>query len=376
MERTAKRDYYEVLGVQRTASAQEIKKAYRSLAVKFHPDRNPDNPQAEESFKEAAEAYSVLSDTEKRAAYDRFGHDGLRAGGSVNTDIFREFSDIFGGGSIFEDLFGDFFGGGGRRHRASRGSDLRYDLQISFGEAVKGLETQIRIPRHEPCTKCSGSGAEPGTEKSQCPTCGGHGQVRQQQGFLVVSRTCGTCRGTGMHIPSPCRLCSGSGHVAQERELALNIPAGVDDGSRLRLSGEGEAGANGGPPGDLYVVIAVEEHEFFKRRDDDVFCELPITFPQAALGDDIEVPTIDGLERLSVPAGTQTGTVFKLKSKGVRRVRGGGRGDQFVAVSVSVPQTLTSEQREMVEKLATLLPPDSADVKGSNQRGFFERLFG
>ena len=376
MERTAKRDYYEVLGVSRTASAQEIKKAYRNLAVKFHPDRNPDNPEAEESFKEAAEAYSVLSDDEKRATYDRFGHDGLRAGGTVNTDIFREFSDIFGGGSIFEDLFGDFFGGGGRRHRASRGADLRYDLEISFEESVKGLETQIRIPRHEACAKCGGAGAEPGTEKRPCPTCGGHGQVRHQQGFLMVARTCGACRGTGMHIPNPCHDCSGTGQVAKERELALKIPAGVDTGSRLRLSGEGEAGARGGPPGDLYVFISVEEHAFFKRRDDDLFCELPITYPQAVLGDDIEVPTIDGPERLSVPAGTQPGTVFKLKSKGVRRVRGGGRGDQFVAISIAVPKELNAEQRELVEKLSTALPPETVRENDSDGRGFFERLFG
>jgi molecular chaperone DnaJ len=372
------RDYYEVLGVGRSASPREIKSAYRRLAVKLHPDKNPGDKAAEEAFKEAAEAYSVLGDPEKRALYDQYGRAGLKGGPSINQDIFREFSDIFGG-SIFEDLFGfgDFFGGRRSRSSVRRGSDFRYDLQITFEEAVKGTETRIRIPRPENCPTCQGSGAAPGTTKTACTTCDGHGNIRYQQGFLVVSRSCGRCQGTGQIIPSPCKECSGVGQVQRDRELSIKIPAGVDSGSRLRLSGEGEPGMRGGPPGDLYVFLEAKEHPFFGRRDDDIYCEIPITFAQAALGAEIEVPTIDGKERVSIPEGTQTGTIFKLKGKGVPRLRGHGRGNQLVAVRVLTPTKLTKEQRQLLDRLGELIPPP-ADVEenADKETGFLGRLFG
>jgi molecular chaperone DnaJ len=372
---TTKRDYYEVLGVPRGASALEIKKAYRKLAVKYHPDKNPNDPAAEEAFKEAAEAYGVLGDEDKRAVYDRYGHEGLRGGPQVNTDIFREFTDIFGGGSIFEDLFGDFFGG--RRSRVVRGADLRYDLEITFDEAVHGTETRILVPRAELCDRCRGSGAEVGTQKTVCPTCGGHGQVRLQQGFLVVARPCGHCRGTGQITPHPCPTCSGAGHVARERELTLKIPAGVDTGSRLRLAGEGERGQLGGPPGDLYVILSVKPHKLFRREGDDIYLELPITFPEAALGAEVDVPTIDGTEHVAVPEGTQTGTIVKLRGKGVPRLSGGGRGDELVVINVVTPQRLTKEQRSLLEKLAAVTPKIQLGERPSGKdKSFFERLFG
>jgi molecular chaperone DnaJ len=373
---TTKRDYYEVLGVERSSTPQEIKKAYRKLAIKFHPDKNPGDPSAEDAFKQAAEAYSILGDEEKRAIYDRYGHEGLRGGPQVNSDIFREFTDIFGGGSIFEDLFGDFFGGG-RRGRRSRGSDLRYDLEVEFDAAVRGTETRILVPRNELCSRCTGAGAEPGTQKTLCATCGGHGQIRQHQGFLVVQRPCHVCRGLGQIIRTPCRDCSGSGQVAKERELTLKIPAGVDSGSRLRLVGEGEMGPQGGTPGDLYVVISVKPHSLFKREGEDIYLELPITFPQAALGAEVEVPTIEGNERIDIPEGTQTGTIFKLRGKGVRRLHGSGKGDQLVVITVVTPQNLTKEQRALIEQLGQLTPPTKLGERiHGRERSFFERLFG
>lgn len=379
MVSVGQRDYYEVLGVGRSASQQEIKSAYRKLAVKLHPDKNPGDKKAEEAFKEAAEAYSVLGDPDKRALYDQYGHAGLKGGPSINQDIFREFSDIFGG-SIFEDLFGfgDLFGGG-RRSRSSvrRGSDFRYDLQITFEEAVHGTETRIRIPRPENCPECKGSGAAPGTTKSACTTCGGRGNIRYQQGFMVVSRSCGRCHGTGQMIPNPCKECSGVGQVQRERELSIKIPAGVDSGSRLRLAGEGEPGIHGGPPGDLYVFLEVQEHPFFGRRHDDIFCEIPITFAQAALGAEIEVPTIEGKERLSIPEGTQSGTIFKIRGKGVPRLRGHGRGNQLVAVRVLTPTKLSKEQRELLGRLGELTPPPPDVSEGSEkEKGFLGKLFG
>ena len=383
MASVSQRDYYEVLGVERSASQQEIKSAYRKLAVKLHPDKNPGDKDAEEAFKGAAEAYSVLGDPEKRALYDQYGRAGLKGGPSINQDIFREFSDIFAGG-IFEDIFGfgDLFGGARRsRSAARRGADFRYDLQISFEEAVQGTETRIRIPRAENCPQCKGSGAVPGTKKADCSTCNGRGNIRYQQGFLVVSRTCGRCQGSGQVIPNPCRECSGTGQVQRERELSIKIPAGVDSGSRLRLAGEGEAGPNGGPPGDLYVFLEVAEHPFFHRRDEDLYCEVPVTFPQAALGSEIEVPTIDGKERLSIPEGTQTGTIFKLKGKGVPRLRGHGRGHQLVAIRVHTPTELTKEQRKLLSQLGELTPPphlsavDGADG-AEKDKGLLGKLFG
>ncbi|MFQ5792294.1 MAG: molecular chaperone DnaJ [Acidobacteriota bacterium] len=377
MVRTGKRDYYDVLGLPRTANQQDIKRAYRKLAVKYHPDKNPGDLAAEEAFKEAAEAYGVLGDPEKRVLYDQYGHAGIQGGPQINQDIFREFSDLFGG-SLFEDLFGfGGFGSGRRRSRARRGSDLRYDLQIGFEEAVKGTETRIRIPRTETCPTCRGSGARPGTDKSSCTTCHGQGQVRFQQGFLVVSRPCGRCQGTGQIIPNPCQECSGHGQVVLERDISIKIPAGVDTGSRLRLAGEGEGGTGGGPAGDLYVVLQVEEHPFFKRQDENIYCDVPITFPQAALGADIAVPTIDGSEELHIPEGTQTGTVFRLRGKGVQHVRGHRRGDQLEAVTVVVPKRLSKEQRELVRRLAEVTPPLSMGEEASDKdRGFLEKLFG
>jgi molecular chaperone DnaJ len=373
---TTKRDYYEVLGIDRSATPQEIKKAYRRLAVQHHPDKNPNDPKAEEAFKEAAEAYGVLGDEDKRALYDRYGHEGLRGGPQFNTDIFREFTDIFGGGSIFEELFGDFFGGG-RRTRAARGADLRYDLEVTFEEAVKGTETRILIPRNELCNSCQGSGAKAGTSRIPCSACGGHGQIRHQQGFLVVARPCGQCRGTGQIIPHPCEDCRGSGHVARERELTLKIPPGVDNGSRLRLTGEGEAGSRGGPSGDLYVVLSVKPHKAFKRDGDDIYLELPITFPQAALGAEVEVPTIGGKESISIPEGTQTGTIFKLRGKGAPRLHGSGRGDELVVVNVVTPHKLSKEQRALLQKLGEITPPPKiGERRGGKDKSFFERLFG
>lgn len=378
MVSVGQRDYYEVLGVGKAASQQQIKSAYRRLAVKLHPDKNPGDKNAEEAFKEAAEAYSILGDPEKRAVYDQYGRAGLKGGPSVNQDIFREFSDIFGG-SIFEDLFGfgDIFGGARSRSSVRRGADFRYDLEITFEEAVKGTETRIRIPSDQTCSNCSGTGAAPGTEKSSCSTCDGRGHLRYQQGFLVVSRACGRCHGTGQVIPTPCPECSGSGQVSRERELAIKIPAGVDTGSQLRLTGDGETGVGGGPPGDLYVFLQVEDHPFFGRREDDIFCEVPISFAQAALGDEIEVPTIDGKERISVPEGTQTGTIFKLKGKGVPRLRGAGRGHQLVAVNVVTPTELSGEQRKLLAQLGELTPPLSATHEGNpKEKGFLGKLFG
>ncbi len=379
MVSVSQRDYYEVLGVGRSASQQDIKSAYRKLAVKLHPDKNPGDKAAEEAFKEAAAAYGVLGDPDKRALYDQYGHAGLKGGPSINQDIFREFSDIFGG-SIFEDLFGfgDLFGGGRRsRSSARRGSDFRYDLQITFEEAIKGAETRIRIPSAENCPECVGSGAAPGTGKTACTTCDGRGNIRYQQGFLVVSRSCGRCHGTGQIIPNPCKECSGVGQVQRDRELSIKIPAGVDSGSRLRLAGEGEPGTRGGPAGDLYVFLEVEEHPFFGRCDDDIYCEVPITFAQAALGAEIEVPTINGKERLSVPEGTQTGTIFKLKEKGVSRLRGHGRGNQLVAVRILTPTELTKEQRQLLDQLGELTPTPKDTAEGDEKdRGFLGRLFG
>jgi molecular chaperone DnaJ len=374
----SKRDYYEILGIARNATPQEIKSAYRKLAVKYHPDKNPEDQKAEEAFKAAAEAYSVLGDPEKRSVYDQYGHAGLKGGPAINQDIFREFSDIFGG-SIFEDFlgFGDIFGGGRRRSRPRRGADLRYDLQISFEDAVRGTETRIRIPRSENCTNCGGLGAAPGTTKEPCVTCRGQGQVRYQQGFLVVSRTCGHCSGTGETISHPCSDCSGQGHVVRERDLSIKIPAGVDTGSRLRLSEEGEAGLLGGPPGDLYVVLQVEEHPFFKRHDEDIFCEIPITFPQAALGAEVKVPTIDGWEQLQIPEGTQTGTIFKVKNKGISSLRGHGRGSQIITVTVVTPNRLNKQQRRLFKQLQELTPPITIDPEAPEKdRSFIEKLFG
>ena len=363
MAPTAKRDYYEVLGAPRGASEQEIKSAYRKLALKHHPDRNPGDKGAEERFKEAAEAYGVLGDPEKRRRYDAFGHAGVGgASGAPGFDptIFADFGDILGDFFGFGDLFGRRGRGGPRR-----GADLRYNLELTFEEAAFGTETQIQIPRAETCSTCAGKGSAPGSEPTACAACGGTGQVTFQQGFFSVARTCGRCRGSGRVISSPCKQCSGEGHVTVERKIQLKIPAGVDTGSQLRISGEGEVGMAGGPPGDLYVVVRVEEHAFFRRDGTSLFCEVPLSLTQAALGASIEVPTPDGdgHAKVTVPEGTQTGTTFRIRGRGVPQLGSKGRGDLHVTVRVIVPTRLTSEQRKLLEQLAKTLPTPEARGK-------------
>ena len=360
-----KRDYYEVLGVSRNAADQEIKSAYRKLALQYHPDRNPGNQEAEEKFKEAAEAYSVLSDAQKRASYDRFGHAGVGAAsgfGGFDPNAFSDFSDILG--DIFG--FGDFFGGGrrGGGGRVQRGADLRYDLDLTFEEAAFGTTTKIKVPRHETCAECNGSGAQKGSGPASCPTCNGYGQVRFQQGFFSITRTCGQCHGTGQIIKNRCTVCHGEGRLVHEKTLELKIPAGVDNGSKLRISGEGDAGGKGGPAGDLYVVLNVQEHEFFERREHDLYCHVPINFAQAALGTQISIPTIDGEEeKLSVPAGTQTSSTFRIKGRGISKRGGSARGDLFVTLDVVIPNKLTREQKDLLTKLASTIDTENKPIK-------------
>lgn len=342
----SKRDYYEVLGVAKDASDQDLKKAYRRVAMKFHPDRNPDNKEAEDKFKEASEAYEVLSDANKRAAYDQYGHAGVEGAGGMGGGAggFGNFSDIFG------DVFGDIFGGGGRGG-PSRGSDLRYTLELSLEDAVRGTSVKIKVPTLVGCKTCDGSGAKPGTKPTTCSTCGGHGQVRMQQGFFSVQQTCPTCRGKGKSISDPCRDCHGQGRIEETKTLNVKVPAGVDTGDRIRLAGEGEAGTDGGPTGDLYVQVSVKEHEFFQREGRDLYCEVPISIVDACLGGEIEVPTLDGRVKLKVPEGTQTGKLFRLRSKGVTSVRGGPPGDLLCRVALETPVNLTSKQKELLEEL-------------------------
>ncbi|HJQ32357.1 MAG TPA: molecular chaperone DnaJ [Pyrinomonadaceae bacterium] len=360
-----KRDYYEVLGVSRGASEAEIKSAYRKLAVRFHPDKNPGDAEAEEKFKEAAEAYSVLSDADQRARYDRFGHAGVSssagAQGGWGAQGFGGIEDILGDLFGFGDVFGGRGGASGRRSAAQRGADLRYDLEMSLEEASTGMTAQLRVPRLEACEECKGSGAAPGTQPETCPGCAGAGQVRYQQGFFSVARTCGQCRGSGRVIRTPCEKCKGAGRVEREKQIEVKIPAGVETGSRLRLAGEGEAGVQGGPAGDLYVVIHVKEHETFERQGNNLYASVPVTFAQAALGSEISVPTLEAQENLKVPAGTQTGTVFRLKGHGMPVLGGRGRGDLFVSVTVVTPTTLTREQRKLLEQLAQIEEKDLSD---------------
>ncbi|HVF55951.1 MAG TPA: molecular chaperone DnaJ [Pyrinomonadaceae bacterium] len=363
----SKRDYYEVLGVSRGAAEAEIKTAYRKLAVRYHPDKNPGDAEAEEKFKEAAEAYSVLSVAEQRARYDRYGHAGVSgsAGANVNWGAqgFGGIEDILGDLFGFGDMFGGgrAGGGGGRRSAAQRGADLRYDLEMTLEEAAAGMTAQLRIPRLEACDTCKGSGAAEGTQPEQCSTCAGTGQVRYQQGFFSVARTCGNCRGTGRIIKTPCETCKGAGRIEREKNMEVKIPAGVETGSRLRIVGEGEAGASGGPAGDLYVVIQVAEHEEFERQGSNLYSSVPVTFAQAALGAEITVQTLEGQQQLKVPAGTQTGTVFRLKGNGMPVLGGRGRGDLFVSVTVITPTTLSREQRKLLEQLADIEDKDLED---------------
>ena len=374
----SKRDYYEVLGVDRQASEQQIKSAYRKLALKHHPDRNPGDAKAEETFKEAAEAYSVLADAQKRSLYDRFGHAGVNAsagGPGFDPTIFADFSDIFSGlGDMFG--FGDILGGGRRRRGGpQRGSDLRYDLEITFEESAEGTETSIVVPREETCETCSGSGAAPGTHAETCAQCRGTGQLRYQQGFLTVARPCSNCRGTGKTISKPCTTCRGEGRIARERKLTVKIPAGIATGQQLRLMSEGEHGTAGGPSGDLYVVVHVQEHPFFHREGDDLYCELPIHFPTLALGGAVRVPTLDEAEDLSIPAGTQPGARFRLRGKGMPNVNGRGHGDLHVIARVAVPKKLTKEQKHLLEQLAETMPAQDERME-ADEKPFFERVKG
>lgn len=349
----AKRDYYEVLGVNRDASDDEIKKAYRRLAMKHHPDRNPDNPKAEEHFKEAKEAYEILSDAKKRQAYDQYGHAGVDPSmGGGPGGMGGGFGNF---GDAFSDIFGDIFGnraggGGGGRSNVYRGADLRYNLEVSLEEAARGTETRIRIPTMAECDSCHGSGAKKGTEPKTCPTCGGHGQVRMQQGFFSIQQTCPKCHGTGRYIADPCTSCQGAGRIKQHKTLSVKIPSGIDEGDRIRLSGEGEPGVNGGPPGDLYVQIHLKPHPVFQRDHDDLHCEMPVSFTVAALGGEIEIPTLDGGARLKIPAETQTGKVFRLRGKGIKGVRSISQGDLLCHVVVETPVHLTDRQKELLRE--------------------------
>jgi len=348
----AKRDLYEVLSVNRDASEDELKKAYRKLAMKYHPDRNPDNKDAEEKFKEAKEAYEILTDANKRAAYDRYGHAGVdpSMGGGGGGQGFEGFADAFG------DIFGDIFGGGGGRGRSNvyRGADLRYNLEITLEEAARGADKTIRIPAQEECDTCHGSGAKPGTQPKTCPTCGGAGQVRIQQGFFSIQQTCHKCHGSGRIIPEPCTACGGAGRIKRQKTLEVKIPAGIDDGMRLRHGGQGEPGVNGGPAGDLYVEIHIKQHPVFQRDGDDLHCEMPISFTTAALGGEIEIPTLDGAAGIRIPPETQSAKVFRLRGKGIRNVRSHAPGDLMVHVIVETPVKLTDRQKDLLREFGDI----------------------
>ncbi|OWU86297.1 molecular chaperone DnaJ [Oceanicola sp. 22II-s10i] len=382
----AKRDYYETLGVAKGASADEIKKAYRSKAKELHPDRNKDNPDAESQFKEVNEAYDVLKDGDKKAAYDRFGHAafdggmggarGGRPGAGGQGDFASAFSDVF------DDLFGDFMGqrgGAGGRQRAARGSDLRYNLRVTLEEAYSGLQKTINVPTSVQCTSCNGSGAEGGAEPTTCPTCSGMGKVRAQQGFFTVERTCPSCSGLGQIIQNPCKTCHGQGRVERDRSLSVNIPAGVETGTRIRLGGEGEAGMRGGPSGDLYIFIEVVKHKIFEREGSNLYCRVPVSMIKAALGGDIEVPTMDGgRSRVKIPEGSQSGRQMRLRGKGMPALRGGPAGDMFIELAVETPVNLTARQKELLKEFEPLSEDNNPESKSffSSVKGFWDSMKG
>ena len=369
----AKRDYYEVLGVSKGASAEEIKKGYRQKAKELHPDRNVEDPTAEAKFKEANEAHEVLKDPNKKAAYDRYGHAAFEGGGGQrpgggNGDFASAFSDVF------DDLFGDFMGGRGGaaqgRARASRGNDLRYNMRINLEEAFSGQQKTINVPTAVGCTSCKGTGAEGGSEPQTCPTCSGMGKVRAQQGFFTVERTCPTCNGLGQTIKNPCKVCHGAGRVEKERSLSVNIPAGVETGTRIRLGGEGEAGMRGGPTGDLYIFIEVKDHALFQREANNLFCRVPVSMSEAALGGDIEVPTIDGgKSRVKIPEGSQSGRQMRLRAKGMPALRGGGHGDMFIELAVETPVNLSARQKELLREFDAL-----SETNNPQSAGFFSAV--
>ena len=381
----AKRDYYDLLGASKGASSEELKKAYRAKAKELHPDRNSDNPNAEAQFKEINEAYEVLKDADKKAAYDRYGHAAFEGGGGAqrgayaggNGDFASAFSDVF------EDLFGDFMGGrgaaGGARARAQRGSDLRYNLRVSLEEAFAGVQKSISVPTSVACDTCRGSGAEGGAEPVTCPTCSGMGKVRAQQGFFTVERTCPTCSGAGQIVKNPCKSCGGAGRLEKERALSVNIPAGVETGTRIRLASEGEAGMRGGPSGDLYIFIEVKDHPIFQRDSVHLFCRVPITLATAALGGEVEVPTIDGgKSRVKVPAGSQTGKQMRLRAKGMPALRGGGAGDMLIELAVETPVNLTSRQKDILREFDTLSEDNNPEGTTffSKVKGFWDSMKG
>ncbi len=387
----AKRDFYDVLGVARGASAEELKKAYRKKAKELHPDRNADNPEAEAQFKEVNEAYEALKDPQKKAAYDRFGHaafDGGMGGGGMGGGPRARGGPGYGGGGdfasafsdVFEDLFGDFVGGrGGGRQRASRGSDLRYNMRITLEEAFGGARKSINVPTLSTCDSCNGTGAEGGAEPVTCPTCSGMGKVRAQQGFFTVERTCPTCSGSGQIVKNPCKACGGAGRVEKERQLSVNIPAGVETGTRIRLSGEGEAGLRGGPTGDLYIFIEVSDHPIFMRDGVNLHCRVPVSVAKAALGGEIEVPTIDGgRSRVKVPAGSQSGRQMRLRGKGMPALRGAGQGDMLIELAVETPVNLTARQKELLEEFERLSPDNNPESSGffDKVKGFWDGMKG
>src|SRR5215471_657809 len=365
-----RRDYYEILGISREADDQAIKSAYRKLALQHHPDRNPGSKDAEEKFKEAAEAYSVLSDSQKRAAYDRYGHQGVptAAGGGFDPNGFPDLGDILS--DVFG--FGDVFGGGSRqrRNRAQRGDDVRYDLEISFEDSMRGMNADIQVPRLEECGRCHGKGAEPEDGLVTCPMCRGRGEVVYQQSFLSVRRTCSQCGGRGQIIRRPCKECHGEAYLRRERKLKINIPAGVDNGTQLRLSQEGQPGANGGPPGDLYVAITVKEHPVFERHEYDLHCTVPVNVAQAVLGDSIQLDTLDGTQTVKVPEGSQPGTRLRIRGLGVPRIQGSGRGDLYVHLDVHIPSKLSREQRRLFEELRDHLPSENQP----HEKGIFDKV--